>query len=99
MWGVDQQKYQVNKEENDENIIKHIVRVIPENPGTNASAYEEIFFLCMLRSAVGIIGEVSTENWKFNNWCEEAEMLIMEWPEEKTGLSIVLSFGPDADCW
>ena len=26
-------------------------------------------------------------------------MLVMEWPEEKTGSSTVLYFGPDADCW
>ena len=78
------------------NIIKHILR---GTTGNTVSAFEDRFVLSMLRSAVGRSGEVSTANWKFADWCDEAEMLIMEWPEEKTGHSTVLSFGPDADCW
>ena len=75
-------------------FIKHILR------GTNTElAFEERFVLSMLRSAVGRSGEVSTANWKFSDWCDEAEMLIVEWPEEETGHSSVLSFGTDADFW
>ena len=44
----------------------------------NAAAYEDRFVLAMLRSAVGRSGEVSTVNWKFAHWCDEAEMLITE---------------------
>ena len=75
-------------------IILHVLK-----KNNTADAYEDRLVLAMLRSAVGRSGEVSTANWKFAHWCDEAQMLITEWPEVKTGHSSVLSFGPDADTW
>ena len=54
-------------------IISHVLK-----KNNTAAAYEDRFVLAMLRSAVGRSGEVSTINWKFAYWCDEAEMLITE---------------------
>ena len=49
-----------------------------------SSGYQIRAVLNMLRSSVGRIGEVSTANWDFSEWCQEEEVLMMVWPETKT---------------
>ena len=53
--------------------------------------------LAMLRSSVGRSGEVSTANWEFSEWSSEDDVLLMNWPEVKTGTEGTLSYGPDVD--
>ena len=52
-------------------IISHVLK-----RNNTAAAYEDRFVLAMLRSADGRSGDMSTANWKFVHWCDEAEMLI-----------------------
>ena len=62
-----------------------------------SSGYKIRAVLNMLRSSVGRSGEVSTANWRFSEWCQEEEVLMMNWPETKTGTEATLSYGPDID--
>ena len=66
---------------------KHIINnILGEN---TVAAYENIFVLCMLISAVRRSGEVLKENWKIGNWLENDEIVIMKWPRYKTKQSTV----------
>ena len=62
-----------------------------------SSGYEIRAVPNMLRLSVGRSGEVSTANWEFAKWCQEEEVLMMVWPETKTGTEATLSYGPDID--
>ena len=76
-------------------LLKKIVRYALEENGPDA--YETRAVLAMLRSSVGRSGEVSTANWEFSEWSGEEEVLLMNWPEVKTGTEETLSYGPDID--
>ena len=67
-------------------IVQHALK------DNSKAAYEMRAVLNMLRSSVGRSGEVSTANWQFAEWDEEDKVLLMNWPETKTGSKSTLSY-------
>ena len=72
-------------------LVKHVLK------SNSPEAYRMRAVLNMLRSSVGRSGEVSTASWAFSEWSPEDDVLLMNWPEVKTGMESTLSYGPDID--
>jgi hypothetical protein len=54
-------------------------------PAVARKAMKDILLITLTFLAVGRSGEVGLSSWKASFWCHEAQCLVLQWPELKTG--------------